>query len=149
MSLTDLSKTIANVAVNLIRVPLALIERAIPGRGGAERAADPVAAPPEPPKPAAKRKPATTAKRKPAAKKPAAKKPSAAKKPATAKKPAGAKKPAAAQSKPAKPDAASAARTTPAEERGVVDESTDGLEAATDRAVAAREDLEQSASRDR
>ena len=146
MSLTDLSKTIANVAVNLIRVPLALIERAIPGRGGAERAADPVAAPPEPPKPAAKRKPATTAKRKPAAKKPAAKKPSAAKKPATAKKPA---RPAAAQSKPAKPDAASAARTTPAEERGVVDESTDGLEAATDRAVAAREDLEQSASRDR
>lgn len=117
MSLTDLPKTIATVALNLIRVPLTLIERAVPGRSAAERAADPVTVPPKAPKPAARRKPA-------------------------------AKKPATAKGKPAKPDAGSAPRTTPAEEGGVVDESTDGLAAATDRAVAAREDLEQSASRD-
>ena len=109
MSLTDLPKTVANFALSLVRVPLGLLERAIPGRGGDS---EPV---PEP-KPAPKRKPA-------------------------AKKPASAKKPVKPAAKPQK-------RATAAEEPGVVDESTDGLGAATDRAVTAREELEQSAGRD-
>ena len=38
MSLQDLPKTIANTALGLIRLPLELLERVIPGRGGDHRA---------------------------------------------------------------------------------------------------------------
>ena len=153
MSLQDLPKTIANTALGLIRLPLELLERVIPGRGGDHRAErpgpmepDPGASEPKPadvkekdkpkPDPAAPKPRAKAAAKKPAAKKAGGKKP-AAKKPSAAKKPA--PKKAAA---PKKPGAASETRAPAAETPGVVAEETDGLDAATDRAVAAKEDLE-------
>ncbi len=165
MSLQELPKTVMSAAVSLLRLPLELIERVFPGRDGADRAGvreplkpDPGATEPKPtsqtkekvkPDPAAPKPAARSKSRKPASKKdggakkaPAAKK-AGAKKPGTAKEPAAAKKPPAGR----KPDASSETRAPAAESPGVVDEATDGLEAATDRAVTAREELEQAADR--
>ena len=38
MSLQELPKTLANAALSLLRLPLELLERVIPGRGGDDRA---------------------------------------------------------------------------------------------------------------
>ena len=147
MSIQDLPKTLVLTAVKLVRIPLELIERAIPGRGD-DRKLDTEPLEPDPgirdkPTPTEGLKPDPDAPkpRKPAAKRASstAKKP-VAKKASTAKKPTAKKKPAAKRSTTPKPK-----NTTAAEEPGVVDEATDGLEAATDRAVTARSEIEQAA----
>jgi len=142
MSIQDLPKTLVLTAVKLVRIPLELIERAIPGRGD-DRKLDTEPLEPDPgirdkPTPTEGLKPDPDA---PKPRKPAAKRASSstARKPA-AKKAATAKKPAAKPSTTPKPK-----NTTAAEEPGVVDEATDGLEAATDRAVTARSEIEQAA----
>ena len=150
MSIQDVTKSLVVTAVKLVRLPLELIERAIPGRGARSPESELEPLQPDPgvsdkPKPREGLRPDPEAPkpRKPAARKPAAKRAATAKKPA-AKKSSGAKKPAAKKA-PAKRSSPKPKNTTAAEEPGVVDEATDGLEAATDRAVQAKTDLEQSA----
>ena len=145
MSIQDLTKTFVVTAVKLVRLPLELIERAIPGRGARSPESELEPLQPDPgvrdkPTPREGLRPDPEA---PKPRKPAAKRAATAKKPA-AKKSSGAKKPAAKKA-PAKRSSPKPKNTTAAEEPGVVDEATDGLEEATDRAVQAKTDLEQSA----
>ena len=140
MSIQDVTKSLVVTAVKLVRLPLELIERAIPGRGARSPESELEPLQPDPgvsdkPKPREGLRPDPEAPkpRKPAARKPAAKRAATAKKPA-AKKSSGAKKPAAKKA-PAKRSTPKPKNTTAAEEPEVVDEATDGLEAATDRAV--------------
>jgi hypothetical protein len=148
MSIQDLTKTLVVSAVKLVRIPIGLIERAIGSRGSGPPASerlepDPGVADRPRPDEGLKPDPEAPKPKKPAARKPAAKRASSTAKKPAAKKTSGAKKPAA-QKKPAvKRSAPKPKNTTAAEESGVVAETTDGLEAATDRAVEALEEIEQ------
>jgi hypothetical protein len=150
MSIQDLPKTLVLTAVKLVRIPLELLERAIPGRGPRPPASERLEPDPgvdDRPRPDEGLKPDPDAPKpkKPAAPKPASKRGSSTAKKPAAKKASGAKKPAAKKKPATKRSSPKPRNTTAAEEPGVVDEATDGLEAATDRAVKAREEIEQAA----
>jgi hypothetical protein len=140
MKLQDLPKTTVETTVNLVRLPVGLVnkvrevvEERLGGGNGAE-VSPPESEPAVEPTKVKAAKPKATPKRKPAAAKPAAKKPAAKKKPPT-EKPAAKKKPPA---KPTQPSAAStptpATAATAAERPAVIDEEGDGLDDAVDRA---------------
>ena len=134
MSLQELPRTVATGAVKLVRLPLELAngarERIADRIGGDDEQATasmptadltkpkPAKAAPKPRKPAARTKPKAAAKPKPKARKAAATKPESA-----------------------KPHRTPASKSPTAEQPEVVAEQTEGLEDATDRAIAERRSL--------
>ena len=134
MSLQELPRTVATGAVKLVRLPLEF------ANGARERIADRIGGDDE--QVTASMPTAEPAKPKPAKAAPKPRKPAARTKPKAAAKPKPkARKAAVTKPESAKPHRTPAAKSPAAEQPEVVAEQTEGLEDATDRAIAERRSL--------